>query len=173
MENIDKDLITPEVEDFNNIAMECVNLYARKNHDYGNSFDKGMDTIGTAYGIGRIYDKVNRLITLSNHQAKISDESFNDTLIDLACYSIMMIAYNKRNVGKIAIIGHPKKGKEVIEELKKLGGFDTDECSGTADNCVYYIDENKNINCINMQKLDNKFKIYTLEEYQKNQITSK
>lgn len=95
---ISDELRTPEVADFAKIAEDCISLYAKKNHDYGNSFDKGMDAIGTAYGVGRIFDKVNRLTTLTNSDIKpaIDNESVEDTLKDLACYSIMLLAYNKR-----------------------------------------------------------------------------
>ena len=93
---IEDNLVTTEVNDFCEVASNCVNLYSEKNHDYGNSFDKGMDTIGMAYGVGRIYDKMNRLVTLTKEQAAVKDESIDDTLTDLACYAIMMLAYRKR-----------------------------------------------------------------------------
>lgn len=100
MIQIEDELYTDEVIEFVNEAKQCVELYSRKNHDYGNSFDKGMDNIGEAYGIGRIYDKMNRLITLTKEEAKVKDESIDDTLRDLACYSIMMLAYRKRQINK-------------------------------------------------------------------------
>ena len=101
---IQDELYTDEVLQFAEEAKQCTELYSKKNHDYGNSFDKGMDTIGMPYGVGRIYDKVNRLITLtgSNQFVKpqITNESIDDTLMDLACYSIMMLAYRKRERNK-------------------------------------------------------------------------
>ena len=100
MIQIEDELCTDEVVQFANEAKQCVELYSRKNHDYGNSFDKGMDNIGMAYGVGRIYDKMNRLITLTKKEAQIKDESIDDTLRDLACYSMMMLAYRKRQIEK-------------------------------------------------------------------------
>ena len=100
MIQIEDELCTDEVIQFANEAKQCVELYSRKNHDYGNSFDKGMDNIGIAYGVGRIYDKMNRLITLTKKEAQIKDESIDDTLRDLACYSMMMLAYRKRQIEK-------------------------------------------------------------------------
>ena len=94
------ELGTDEVVQFANEAKQCVELYSRKNHDYGNSFDKGMDNIGMAYGVGRIYDKMNRLITLTKKEVQVKDESIDDTLRDLACYSMMMLAYRKRQIEK-------------------------------------------------------------------------
>ena len=97
---IETELCTDEVVQFANEAKQCVELYSRKNHDYGNSFDKGIDNIGIAYGVGRIYDKMNRLITLTKKEAQVKDESIDDTLRDLACYSMMMLAYRKRQIEK-------------------------------------------------------------------------
>lgn len=101
---IQENLVTEELLRFIDAAESCIKLYACKNHDYGNSFDKGMDVIGETYGIGRIYDKVNRLITLNKlkeiaETAKVN-ESMDDTLIDLACYSMMYIAYNAKKKGE-------------------------------------------------------------------------
>lgn len=100
MIQIEDELCTDEVIQFANEAKQCVELYSRKNHDYGNSFDKGMDNIGIAYGVGRIYDKMNRLVTLTKKEAQVKDESIDDTLRDLACYSMMMLAYRKRQIEK-------------------------------------------------------------------------
>lgn len=81
------------VEDFVEECMKMIQLYAKKNHDYGNSFNKGMDDIGIKYGIGRLYDKMNRIINLTNVEAEIKDESIEDTIRDLACYSVMTSVY--------------------------------------------------------------------------------
>ena len=95
---INDDLFTREVNEFANEAAELIDLYAKKNNDYGNSFDKGMKDIGMAYGVGRIYDKVGRLVNLTKHpnNQKVN-ESIDDTLKDLACYSIMMLRYLHQN----------------------------------------------------------------------------
>lgn len=96
--NVDNDLVTNDVREFVDVAFNAIRLYAKKNHDYGNSFNKGMETIGNAYGVGRIFDKVNRLVTLCNKEDEAQiDESYNDTLMDLACYSIMTLAYRKKS----------------------------------------------------------------------------
>lgn len=91
-----------EIETFKSITNEMSELYAKKNADYGNSFDKGMDTIGMAYGVGRMYDKMNRIINLTKgHQAKVIDEKLEDTVLDLANYSVMLLSYLKRNGKKL------------------------------------------------------------------------
>ena len=96
--SIDDTLVTDDVKAFADVCFDAVDLYAKKNHDYGNSFNKGMDAIGNAYGVGRIFDKVNRLVSLCNKEDEAQiDESYDDTLMDLACYSIMTLAYRKLN----------------------------------------------------------------------------
>lgn len=72
-------------------ANAMTDLYARKNRDYGNSFDKSMDKFGMVVSAIRIGDKVNRLQSLvaKKGQAEVKDESIADTFMDLACYAIM------------------------------------------------------------------------------------
>lgn len=102
---IDPDLITPEVVNFFKQCVDMTSLYARKNHDYGNSFANGLKEIGNAYAVGRLYDKMNRLITLSkNTRAAVPDESMEDTVRDLACYSVMLLnEWSKQNEEAICI----------------------------------------------------------------------
>ena len=86
-----------DVKLFAEMCLDAIVLYTKKNHDYGNSFNKGMEAIGNAYGVGRIFDKVNRLVTLCNKEDEAQvNESYNDTLMDLACYSLMTLAYRKK-----------------------------------------------------------------------------
>jgi len=70
-----------------------VKLYAKKNHDYGNSFEQGMAAIGLSYGVGRLYDKMNRILTLMKVKAEVVDETIEDTIRDLACYAVMTSMY--------------------------------------------------------------------------------
>ncbi len=100
--NVEEELWTEDVENFSNKAKECIELYAKKNHDYGNSFEKGCNDIGQAYALGRLYDKMNRLVNVSRSESKVKDESVEDTLKDLACYSLMYLAYlDKKRVASI------------------------------------------------------------------------
>lgn len=84
-----KELQTIEVKEFTEECVNMIRLYSKKNHDYGNSFELGMNAIGPAYGIGRLYDKMNRILTLMKCKAEITDESIEDTIRDLACYAVM------------------------------------------------------------------------------------
>ena len=91
--SVESNLCDNNVINFAETATDMIQLYAKKNHDYGNSFEKGMEVIGIPYGIGRLYDKMNRIITLSKVKAEVNDESMLDTLIDLACYAVMTYNY--------------------------------------------------------------------------------
>lgn len=95
--NVAEELCTEDVNNFATKATECIALYAKKNHDYGNSFEKGCNDIGQAYALGRLYDKMNRLVNVSRSESEVKDESVEDTLKDLACYSLMYLAYLDKN----------------------------------------------------------------------------
>lgn len=65
------------------------NIFCKKNHDYGNSFELSLDKHGLVAGIVRMEDKMNRLSTLSqgDKDAQIASESLVDTLMDLSNYA--------------------------------------------------------------------------------------
>lgn len=95
------ELVDNNVEAFASIVKEMTELYAKKNHDYGNSFDEGCDKIGTGYPLGRLLDKMNRLIACMGKEDEMQiNESIEDTLTDLACYSVMTLSYLKRKKNK-------------------------------------------------------------------------
>lgn len=72
-------------------------LYERKNHDYGDSFHQTFEEEGLAMARIRLGDKFSRFKTLSRLSAsdsdaqKVTDESIEDTLLDLANYAIMTV----------------------------------------------------------------------------------
>lgn len=76
-------------------ANTMTDLYARKNADYGDSFDKSMNKFGMVVSAIRIGDKVNRLQSLvkKKGQGEVKDESIADTFLDLACYAIMTMVW--------------------------------------------------------------------------------
>lgn len=73
------------------------NTFVRKNHDYGNSFEKSLDTFGLVAGIVRMNDKFERLVSLNdpNKDAQIASESLVDTLEDLSNYAAMAACWLK------------------------------------------------------------------------------
>lgn len=73
------------------------NVFCRKNHDYGNSFEKSLDTFGLVAGIVRMNDKFERLVSLNDpsKDAQIASESLVDTLEDLSNYAAMAACWLK------------------------------------------------------------------------------
>lgn len=81
-----------KVEKHKKICEELNALYAKKNHDYGDSFHISFAEEGMAMPRIRLGDKFNRFKNLSrNTKQEVTDESIRDTLIDLANYAIMTI----------------------------------------------------------------------------------
>lgn len=75
---------------------ELNDLYARKNHDYGDSFHKMFMEEGLAMSRIRLGDKFSRFKTLSrlnpgDSKQEVIDESIRDTLVDLANYALMTV----------------------------------------------------------------------------------
>lgn len=88
------------MEMFEKICKELCNLYEKKNHDYGNSFGRTFEELGIISAITRISDKFHRLVNLTTKvDAKVDDESLEDTLKDLASYSIMTLAEIRKAKG--------------------------------------------------------------------------
>lgn len=82
------------------ILEEMNELYARKNHDYGDSFHLLWEEEGIAMARIRLGDKFSRFKTLSrsNKEQQVMDESLRDTLIDLANYAIMTVMELDREI---------------------------------------------------------------------------
>ena len=69
-----------------NIQSEALDLFARKNADYGDSFA----TYGIIGVLIRIQDKIQRALSItSNGIHLVEDESISDTLMDLHNYAAM------------------------------------------------------------------------------------
>lgn len=83
------------------ICSELTALYERKNHDYGDSFGKSFKEYGMAMPCIRLEDKLNRLkaLTRSGNQ-QVSDESIDDTLMDLANYAILTLVERRMVEGE-------------------------------------------------------------------------
>lgn len=77
-----------------NLCKKLNEIYAKKNHDYGDSFGETFNKLGIVSAITRISDKYNRLVSLSmlpEEERKVKDESITDTLLDMANYCIMTV----------------------------------------------------------------------------------
>jgi hypothetical protein len=76
------------INQMTNVQKEALELFRRKNTDYGDAFSN----YGTVGVIVRMGDKIQRLISVSNNGvALIDSESLRDTLIDLHNYAAMGI----------------------------------------------------------------------------------
>lgn len=81
-----------QVEQFKALTSEMIATYTRKNRDYGNSFGRMCKEYGHTYPIIHLDEKLARIkaILLSGDNA-VKDETAIDSLLDLACYSLMTI----------------------------------------------------------------------------------
>lgn len=66
-------------------------LYVRKNSDYGDSVHDTYEKYGIVSFLVRMEDKLNRVRTLTQHDALVNDEKIEDTLLDLANYAILAV----------------------------------------------------------------------------------
>lgn len=82
-----------EVRRFELVTAEMNALHARKNRDYGGSFEKSLDDDGLLVAKIRLMDKMNRYSQLIKNPAEVTDESLRDTLIDLAVYAAKTVAW--------------------------------------------------------------------------------
>ena len=80
--------MTSRVEQMERVQKEGLELFMKKNADYGDAFA----TYGPVGVIVRMGDKINRLTSVSkNGVALVDSESLRDTLIDLHNYAAMAI----------------------------------------------------------------------------------
>ena len=82
-----------KVEIHARLCRQLNKIYEQKNHDYGDSFGKGMTEYGLIMPVIRLEDKFNRFkkLALNNGEAKVKDESIEDTLLDMANYALMTV----------------------------------------------------------------------------------
>lgn len=80
-----------DVERFKEITRVMSDIYAKKNHDYGNSFQKMFSKHGMSYPLIHLEEKLNRIDVLSKDGCLIKEEGIEDSLLDLANYAIMTV----------------------------------------------------------------------------------
>lgn len=110
-----------------------LNTFKRKNHDYGNSFEKSLDTFGLVAGIVRMNDKFERLLSLTqgNKDALVGSESLVDTLEDLSNYAAMAACYLKGKKAEDWKAAHLKELDHAIDETKiKAGSYNSNNFTG-------------------------------------------
>lgn len=82
-----------QVQLFKQIVGDMSELYACKNHDYGDSFTQTVDEFGLVAPAIRLSDKLNRFKSLIKSPSQVTDEKLEDTLIDMASYAIMTVIW--------------------------------------------------------------------------------
>ena len=76
------------VEQMKHIQQEALELFIKKNADYGDAFA----TFGVIGVLVRIEDKIKRCISISSKNVQlVDDETLRDTLIDLHNYAAMAL----------------------------------------------------------------------------------
>lgn len=84
------------LKNYEETLSELANTFFLKNERYGNSFTDTMEDYGLVASIVRITDKFNRMTTLfQNRKLDCDDEPLKDTMLDMANYLIMTVAYMK------------------------------------------------------------------------------
>lgn len=85
------------VDGFSGILCEMRETYEKKNADYGNSFSETINEFGFIPAVARINDKVKRIKNIVKGQKMNVNESFRDTLLDIANYCVLtMMELDKR-----------------------------------------------------------------------------
>lgn len=88
----------PMVNPFAKYTEKLATVLKAKNVAYGDSFAKSVDDYGLKVIGIRLSDKYNRIKYLvNNNELKENDESLEDTLLDMAGYSILALKYLKEH----------------------------------------------------------------------------
>jgi len=101
------------ISTFAGVLEEELALYNKKHSDYGSNTIEEMGLVGI---LVRIHDKVHRAIQLTQdgYEAKVVDESLDDTLMDLANYANLGLVLLREGKGIDWKI--PEVEEEVIED---------------------------------------------------------
>lgn len=98
------------------ICGELNSVYAKKNHDYGDSFHVTFEEEGFAMPRIRLTDKLERFKKLSkSNEQMVEDESIEDTLLDLANYAIMTVMEIRRSFSEVVNDGKISSEVDKVE----------------------------------------------------------
>ena len=106
-----------KVELHQEVANKLNRVYADKNHDYLDSFAVGYHLFDKMSIVQRLLDKWLRLFGLSYNKAKVKNESFKDSLLDIANYCIMTVI-------EIENDSPDDPARKLAEALKELAGIE-------------------------------------------------
>lgn len=79
-----------DLEYFKNITDNMYETFCKKNSNYGNSFSQLFNEFGLLAGIVPLHNKLNRIKSLAKGD-KNNYESIEDSILDLANYSVMLL----------------------------------------------------------------------------------
>lgn len=85
---------------FDAVVADLRALYNRKNQDYGDSFNRSLNKRGLVAFVVRAEDKFERIDSLLKNKALVKDEAIEDTIRDLANYSIMAVMWLEAQKGE-------------------------------------------------------------------------
>lgn len=92
------------LEEFKNTIAQMLDITTKKGKDYADAEDtfrnfRQCEILGLCKAekgiLVRMSDKMTRIANLLDHDANVADEKIEDTLIDLAVYSIILKCYLK------------------------------------------------------------------------------
>lgn len=84
---------------FKNICNELLDTYIKKNADYGDSFAKLFKKRGMSYPLIHFEEKINRIEALQQKTNEVPNETYIDSLKDLANYAILtLIEIDSNNI---------------------------------------------------------------------------
>lgn len=134
---VEDSLIDENVVSFRDIQDKLVKIYAKKNHDYGDSFNECCNELGVGYAFSRIFDKTKRFQTLAkgimnnNLSIEVQDETIEDTIMDLANYCMMYLAWRDKSkqddiqasssTGELESNTDTNNIQESVKEYHKIG----------------------------------------------------
>lgn len=90
------------LDNFEQVTNKLHQIYLKKNSDYGSSFDELYDAFGIQSSVIRLTDKLNRLKNLTKKDTLCccTEESIDDTLMDLANYAILTLMKRRYDAQK-------------------------------------------------------------------------
>ena len=86
-----------DADRFKEITDKMFETFKAKNHDYGTSFSNLFKECGMTYAYGHMAEKLERVKSLMNDDAKVKGESMKDSLYDLANYAILTVMEIDKN----------------------------------------------------------------------------
>jgi len=94
--------ITPKTLDaaYEEVLQELLELFLKKHKDYGKGNILSIKELGIAFRIGEKSERLKHLLMTKNHP---SNESVEDTWMDIAVYAIIGVLYRREQFQKLEV----------------------------------------------------------------------